>query len=291
MRKLVVTALAVMGCGLYALPLGNPGEASLYRNGIWCESSCTDVRNLCFNWCNAWSLRAGFNGNYVFNRHIKVDNKHALENTQQKALDRVKLFTNSGYLALNICDRLDLFTSLGVTKISLDFNQQFLIPLSPFFAKMEWASTFSWSVGGRATLWQCDCFIIGLEGEYFQTTPDFSRMCTFIEPGTDYVNIKRARTKYKEWQVGVGAAYRIVTSCPRFAMVPYIGVTWSDVSTKAASFPLTEDLEVTLPNLSADTTWAFVVGNTFMICEMAGVSVEGRFGGESAVAVRGQARF
>lgn len=292
MRKLVVTVLAVIGCGaLYALPLGNPGEAGLYRNGIWCESSCTDICNPCFNWCDAWSLRIGFNGNYVFNRYLQVDDKNALENLNKKDLDRVTVFTNAGYFALNICDRFDLFTTLGVTKINLDFNQQFLIPSSNFCTKFEWGSTFSWSVGARATLWQCDCFVLGLEGEYFQTSPDFRRLCTFVDESFNHVDVNDAGTKYREWQVGLGAAYQIVTICPKFSMVPYIGITWSDVKTEASTFFLTEDLEVTLPDLSADKIWTFVVGNTFSICEMAGVTVEGRFGGESAVAVRGQVRF
>lgn len=292
MRKLVVTALAVIGCGaLYALPLGNPAEPSLYRNGVWWESSCADVCDPCFSWCDAWSLRMGFYGNYVYNRHLQVDDKKALDNVNHKDLDHAQIFTNAGYIALNICDKFDVFTSLGVSRIDLEFNQKLIVPGSIFCARFDWSTTFSWSVGARAVLWQCDCFLLGLEGEYFQTCPDFSRLCTFINPSVNQVNINGVGTKFKEWQVGLGAAYQIMTSCPRFSMVPYIGVTWSDVRTEEASFALSPELPVTFPELSADQPWTFVVGNTFSICEMAGVTVEGRFGGESAVAVRGQVRF
>ncbi len=59
MKKLVVTVLTLLtGGAAYALPVGNPYEASLYLNGAWWDNYYCDPCYLCFSWNESWSFKS-----------------------------------------------------------------------------------------------------------------------------------------------------------------------------------------------------------------------------------------
>lgn len=141
MKKLLKSALLFAATGsalsLQALPVGNPAEPSLLIDGTMWEGASGDPCDPCSTWCDAISIRAGYYGDYVFDRILKVDvNKTftgmAATPTQASgtasntntAADRTNLaygkhlqdaewFTNAAFLALNIWDRFDIFCTLG----------------------------------------------------------------------------------------------------------------------------------------------------------------------------------
>src|SRR5437660_1058012 len=122
MKKLVFSVLTILTCGAaYALPLGNPSEASLFLHGAWwddCGATSYDPCDPCFSWCDALSFRIGFYGDYVFNRHLEVR-----RGTDEGArIDHTGLFTNAGYLAFNFMDRIDIFGTLGATSLDIRTN-------------------------------------------------------------------------------------------------------------------------------------------------------------------------
>lgn len=289
MKKMAFAMLTLLTCGaMQALPVGNPKEASLFTKGIYCESGCTDWCDPCFNWYEAWNVRVGFYGNYVYNRHLEVDGGPA----NRAQVDHASIFTNAGYMTLNICDRFDIFATLGATNIALATDARiFFSDIDPFRSYIVWQPTFSWSVGGRVTLWECNCFAVGLEGEYLQTSPklDYSEINNIVTSQDEY------STKYREWQVGLGAAYTIATNCPRLALVPYVAVAVSGchMNSSLFAFPASDDANIvtTLPGFIHDKSWGYAIGTTFTLCDVAGVTVEGRFGAEKALYVNGQLRF
>lgn len=288
MRKIVLTMITLFTSGaMQALPVGNPREASLFTKGIYCESGCIDWSDPCFSWCDAWSVRVGFYGNYVYNRHAKIDGG----STDGAQIDRTFIFTNAGYLALNICDRFDIFATLGATNIEWITDLKAITAISnPIFTDLILASAFSWSVGGRATLWECNCFTIGLEGEYFQTSPHFDRniISNFVTPNDQY------NTQYREWQVGLGAAYTIATRCPSLALIPYLAATWSGFHMDSSTFEFFTGesiFSLPIPNFENAKRWGYVVGTTITLFDVTGITVEGRFGSEKALYVNGQLRF
>ncbi len=74
MKKIIFTILTILSCGgAYALPVGNPSDASLLYDGLIWEGHCADMCDPCVTWCDAFSVRIGFYGDYVFNRHMQVD--------------------------------------------------------------------------------------------------------------------------------------------------------------------------------------------------------------------------
>ncbi|EYE60572.1 major outer membrane porin [Bacteroides fragilis str. S6L5] len=145
MKKLLKSALLfAVGstASLQALPVGNPAEPSLLIDGTMWEGTSGDPCDPCATWCDAISIRAGFYGDYVFDRVLKTDTTKTVEdmaaaptqgqdaspgitNTQTAAsrnnvaygkhIHDAEWATNSAYLALNIWDRFDVFCTLGAS--------------------------------------------------------------------------------------------------------------------------------------------------------------------------------
>ncbi|EPP34782.1 major outer membrane porin [Chlamydia ibidis] len=144
MKKLLKSVLLSTAMGsalsLQALPVGNPAEPSLLIDGTMWEGAAGDPCDPCATWCDAISVRAGFYGDYVFDRVLKVDvaktiqmgpapttasNTSGIVATANKTqVDRNNLAygkhlqdaewcTNAAFLALNIWDRFDVFCTLG----------------------------------------------------------------------------------------------------------------------------------------------------------------------------------
>lgn len=272
MKKLIVMSLVILTCGaLHALPVGNPSEASLFINGEWSD---------------AWGVRLGFAGDYVFNRHMKSSE------SQGGGVHKTEIYTNAAYLALNICDSLDLFTRLGASKVNIESNSlavgiKGFIPALP--VEFEFGSDFFWSVGGRATIWEQGCFAVGVEGEYAQTNQS---MNLYTDGAGDYFSIEGFNAKYCEWQAGIGASYRITTECSRYAMIPYLAIKWSGSTFDMGGYTVSGvGVSGTTLNLKNARDLGYAVGTSFTLCDMIGVTVEGRFGDEQAVYVNGQFRF
>lgn len=146
MKKLLKSALLfAVGstASLQALPVGNPAEPSLLIDGTMWEGTSGDPCDPCATWCDAISIRAGFYGDYVFDRVLKTDTTKTVEDmaaaptastqgtpgagtTVTTAASRANVAygkhihdaewaTNAAYLALNIWDRFDVFCTLGAS--------------------------------------------------------------------------------------------------------------------------------------------------------------------------------
>ncbi|MEG3031088.1 MAG: hypothetical protein RR796_02295 [Victivallaceae bacterium] len=221
MKKLFVTALAaafVAGASVQALPVGNPSEASSLIDGIFWEGVAGDPCDPCATWCDSVSLRAGFYGDYVFNRLFTTNvpeqitgfpNKFAttgpttVVTNPNAAYDKdmfdSDLFTNAGYIALNIWDRFDVFTTLGATSAyvrgcSSAFNLVGTYdvvftpggtvvgtsivnnPINNGDVEIYTNADFSWSIGAKGSLWECGCATLGAEFQYAKAYPNVSQV-------------------------------------------------------------------------------------------------------------------
>ncbi len=280
MKKLVATALTILSCGAaYALPLGNPSEASLLCDGLFIEGPYYDCCQQDINWCDAFSIRLGYYGDFVFNRHLEVDSSNNGDD-----IEETEIFTNAAYVALNFGDRYDLFATFGGTNLSLSTNAQTFIGTAvngPF--EIETETDFSWSIGARATLFQCGCTSFGLEGQYFYTKPDVKRI-TLGDTLSFYPN-HTIKAKYQEWQVGVGVSHRI------WNFVPYLGAKLSGASLELGKAVLNIQDFSQLFDLENRFNGGFVLGVSFVDCERMALTAEFRFPDEKALYVNGQVRF
>lgn len=279
--------LTILTCGAaYALPVGNPSEASLLCDGLVWEGHCgSDPCDPCLTWCDAFSLRVGFYGDYVFNRHMRT--RHGPRPRAQ--IENFEIWTNAAYLAANFWDRFDIFATLGTTSIDLSTNISAFAPIPVFVVgeriDIVTDSRFSWSVGGRGTIWECGCTALGIEGQYFRTRPNITRI-SVADVFSFYPN--DFETTYSEWQVGLGLSHRINM------FVPYVAVKWS-----GSKWDSNSDFEtitfgggtVTTTDFKNKKHWGYAVGVSLIDCEKAMLTVEGRFADEKAVYVNGQIRF
>lgn len=278
MKTWLITLLLALAIGrAYGLPVGNPAEPALFC----CHSTCDEACSVpCDFFVDLIDLRIGFYGDYVFNRHLKT--------VTQRKIDYTQMFTNAGYLALNFCQRFDLFTTLGVTKFSFNTN---LEPFnsdnpSPCF-DFESNTMFSWSVGVRTTLVERNCFVWGITGQYFSSWP--TARVLFVRANVDAHPDETSRRKYTEWQIGTGISYRYSEY-----FVPYIALKYTDVLWRFNNelFSVTGTL-ARIPNLRNRSHWGFAFGVSLapFACDRIVVTTEGRFGDESALYVNGQICF
>ncbi len=112
-----------------------------------------------------------------------------------KNMTQSELYTNAGYLALNIWDRFDVFCTLGTTNAYIKgssnaFNLIGLIGKSAAlatgdrpnasignaFVELYTDAEFSWSIGARGALWECGCATLGAEFQYAQAKPEISQI-------------------------------------------------------------------------------------------------------------------
>lgn len=282
MRKLVTSIFMFFTCGsLQALPVGNPYEASLFTQGFWWDCACY-AYDPCFSWCDSWSVRLGFAGDYNFNRHMKLKHEGIGEN-----IDITQINTNSGYLVVNFCDRVDFFGKLGVSKIHIRTNAISWGSTTSLESELNFETFLSWSAGGRATLWEGWGFAVGVESEYFQTVPEVDSFLNYNDGTLTYFP-DSANAFYSEWQIGLGTAYRFATCNPTFAFVPYAAVKWASAKLNMDDYRF-DDL--ILHNLKSKKPWGYAVGLTFTMCNVVGVTVEGRWASEKAIYVNAEGRF
>lgn len=297
MKKLFTTMLTVLASGAaFALPVGNPSEASLLCDGVCWEGHCGDVCDPCLSWCDAFSVRLGFYGDYVFNRHMEVDDQNCDANSDY---EHVRLYTNAAYLAGNFWDRVDIFITLGASGLYADgegsaFSYNPRATFLGSWVELETETAFSWSVGGRATLWECGCTSVGIEGQYFEFRPHVNTVNTFNN-ATAGVNgltfpANCVSAKYYEYQVGLGLSHRI------HCFVPYVAVKWSAAklmmdNARVGGIDNTAGTFEVLGNAQLTNVWGYAVGVSVVDCEKAAITGEFRGGDELAAYVNGQLRF
>jgi hypothetical protein len=287
MRKLIITVFALLAPALsFALPIGNPWEASLHRTGLLLQGACFNS-SASPNWYEQFSIRFGYWGDFVFNHPLQL-----AHGSNRATIHKTQINTNAAYLALNACDRFDLFGTLGATQVNLStpgraFQLNPAIHGGNAYIDINNQTAFSWSLGLRATLWQWGCLGVGAEAQYFWTHPHLNSVSS---ADLDTFYFKDNKMRYYEWQVGVGASYRIgIASCS--FLVPYLGIKWSRCK---MTFDNASDLaipNITLLDLKNNRYWGYATGITLVGCSKASVTVEGRYRNEKAVFINGQFRF
>jgi major outer membrane protein len=290
MKKLALFALTLFSCGaVYALPLGNPADASLYRDGIWwCGSAC-DPCNPCISWCDALSLRLGFWGDYVFNRNLEIDGN----GDNPGDIQTTRIMRNEGLIILNYCNWIDIFGTIGASNYSISTPDSSLLTAvgndGDVLGELVFDPVTSYSAGIRATLWECDCFLFGIEAQWAGAQP---RMGYYMNLGDGVVTYISPETlDYNEWQVGFGGSYRFDNGYGT-AFIPYVGVKVSGVKWAMDNFQYTaEGTSYTLRNLKNKKTWGYAIGVTATVNETVGIGVEGRYGDEKALYANAELRF
>lgn len=273
---------------LYSLPISNPSEASFLNHGVcWTTTPCktqnktTTSDKTLNNWGGPFGIRAGYYGDFVFNRHTKVE-----ENVTETHLDNTAIYTNAGYLVINLYDYVDLFGVLGMSNLFLYSDATtFGSAAVGQMLEIESNTHFSWSLGGRASLIKYHDLTLGIEGQYFTTSPDIRRItqaATFSTYPTEF------EMKYTEWQIGAGLSYRIKLPID---VIPYIAIDYSCVKTDMDNAQPGGTFDITLYDLESQKNVGYALGVSFIDADQVAVTIEGRFVNEKAIYANAQLRF
>jgi hypothetical protein len=289
-----------------ALPVGNPSESQLLTSGVgpFEPFSCLNIP-----YADCINVRVGFYGDYVFQRNLEVYSLSGQSDTNSDLL-HTKLFTNASYLSFAFNDYLEVFGTLGATSIFLDSDSKSFalgwiypedpIDLNPFGGTLtiQSADAFSWSVGARALLYEYRCLALGLEGQYFQTRPLIEVLeaintveAVNTEPG--FRGLIHADTllnmKYIEWQVGLGA------SCNIGVFSPYAAIKLSSaklyMDNAKLGFSSVSGYYPILGDCRSSKKWGYAIGFSVTSLQTLALTMEGRFGDETALYANGQFRF
>lgn len=276
MRNFLCVGLSILGMAtVHALPVGNPAEPMLFSNHVYFENQgCCSP---CINWCDFFNLRLGFYGDYVYNRRVEAPTSEAIFKEK-----RASMSTNAGEFVLNICDRVDLFATVGVTNIYLVENAGSIGKISVYYSP-----TLSYSGGGRLTLWKSNCFYIGIEGQYFYTRAELNSVSLWNEGESFYYNTASERNEtYNEWQGALAASYQFV-NCANFVLIPYAAIQFAGVN-----WVRNRTLDHSqVFSFKQQQVVGWTLGVTALLCNLVDITAEGRWANESAFSLTGQVSF
>lgn len=296
MKKLLVVTLVFLSTSVVqALPIGNPADPELYSN-CGMVTSFFDTDDCCWmpDFLEDFSWRVGFYGNYVYDRELKAGpNLNFGGNAVAFGGGGMRISsmaTNSGMLLLNICDQFDIFGTFGVSRINVIANSVSLgLNIVGIQADLPFSPEMSYSVGGRAIVWNSGGFYVGFEGQYFYSTAAVNAVQGYGSGVATYLNKSRT-APYREWEAAVAASYLFCDNA-YFCLSPYAALSFSGVDVKSARDAVVDGAPLSVPDLQEKKITGWAIGMTGMICDLVGVSVEGHFANQKALSVIGQMSF
>jgi len=279
-KWILVFLTALLPISLVALPTSNPGEASFCYDSLFLRD--------CLSNCGNFSLRGGFYGDYVFNRHTQVDSS-----ISSGDIDKTTIYTNGGIVTLNFCNLLDVYAILAETKIALMTPEAIFTgrSISNVNTVLQTESDFSWGVGGRLSWSFCGGSLVGVDGRYFSANLPISYI---KRENVSPRYLEDVSLKYQEWQLSAGYSHRFCSSDGALSFAPYLALKWAGLrgNMDEAVLPITSfTFPYVLHDLVESKCIGYVVGITSLYYQKASINVEGRFADELALHINAQLVF
>ena len=253
MKKLVAMLSGIAATSaLFASPVLSPDLPALYNDGVFfCDP------------CSCWSLRAGFRGDYVWNRH--------LEN-----VDTFQIFANEGVLTLNLWDRVDVYGLVGAASQNFTTNTA-----TGHYDTAQFETSTIWGVGIRGILWETcwGCWgttYFGIDGNYEQITSSHERGVTHDGSNVRTAGLYDQDQHYREWQVSLQMGQKICL------LTPYVAIKWSSARANIASFD---------GATNSHRHFGYAVGTTLADAGRMSITAEARFVDEKAATINAEFRF
>ena len=261
MKKLLVLFAGLTLSSLYASPVLSPNAASIHTDGVF---FCDD--------CSCWSLRAGFRGDYVFDRKLSTNQ------SSQLTMECHSIFANEAVLTFNLWDRLDIYGLVGAATQSLVTS--FQIPgRGGINVESSTSAKTIWGVGARATILEhnFNCYgtsYLGADINYENIGSSYAN--TAIFNGAPSPLPTGPMVTYEELQVSVQVGHRISI------LTPYIGAKWSNARAVCQEI---------YGAANHKNHWGYAVGVLLIDAGRMSVTAEARFIDEKAMTIMGEFRF
>ena len=258
-------------CGLSANPMGNPADPVIYEDGI----SMTGKSDM--------SYRLGYIGDFVMDRKLRI--KHQKDTKTETA---EKDF-NGAELTVNMYDRFDVFGRLGYSS----YNTRWLSPLfgTGTALRTSTRSDFAWALGAKGVLYQWDNTTVTVNGSYAQGNAKVDRVeltgtsiISGLSSGLTHVTDLGVKQRERKWNLGASVGYQIEN------FSPYVGLQYIKDKCSFNHDGSIAQLK-NLARLENRKKIGGVLGLGMTSGKKASLNIEGRFLGEIALALTGQARF
>ncbi|MCX6994925.1 MAG: hypothetical protein NTY13_03780, partial [Chlamydiae bacterium] len=256
---------------LYASPVLSPNAAAVHTDGVF---FCDD--------CSCWSLRAGFRGDYVFDRKLSS------YSADHQGTTVASMMSNEGVVTLNFWDRLDIYGLVGATTTQLS-SIAFNSSGSTVLLESSTPSSTIWGVGARATILEynfgcCGTSYLGADINY-ESGSTGSGPTTFSGMPVDIPITGR----YKETQISLQIGHRIAM------LTPYIAAKWSNANATAyadtSAYPGSPIPSHQDNFRNTGNHWGYAVGVLLIDAGRMSVTAEARFIDEKAMTIMGEFRF
>ncbi len=256
----------LLSSSLFALPVGNPAEASLICDGVFWDrwiNCCGTGNPCCVDWWERVSIRVGYKGNFVYQRAFETDDNG-------KDFEDFSMANNTAVLTLNYFEWLDLFGTFGAARFALEGNASIFGGPSGSRLLIETGTDTSWSIGGRITLFRCKSFYVGLEGEIFGTNPHIF-LVSLGESLTLYLS-HSAHLPYREGTVALGTSFCWGT------FFPFANLKWSKVKIAKLDAPIDiGPISTRFSDLKNKQSIGCTLGVTYLPCRAMALTLEGCF--------------
>lgn len=190
---------------VFGMYMGNPALPSVIEEGFF---FCKE---------NAFSVKAGYQRDWVFDREMKGVSKVS------GRMDDFEFLSDQGVLTFNIIDRVEVYGSAGAMRISASHR-----PMKTVRNVYESHDQFMWGIGVRGLFATWGKGFFGADIAYEHAHPTMKWMTTNGVPVQPRAGSK---ITYNEWQVGLGAAYQIEL------FFPYIAVKYSNAGGQFKNLP------------------------------------------------------
>ncbi len=190
----------------FSAPVGNPATPRTIEKG--------------FIFSGKWfSFRLGYEGDFVSNRRLKEKRAHRIDDFAQDC--------NSGFLVINLLNRLDLYGIIGQSRYKSDWIIQ---QSATSFTRIDLETNYRWRWGAglNAIFFEWGDVTFALGGRYAKTDPSL----LWISLDADTYKPDSPSFSYEEWQSDAAISYKIDI------FVPYVAFKYSHT-----------DVRLTVPDL------------------------------------------
>ena len=199
MRRLYLSLLLLSTQSAFALYNGNPSAPMMPESGLFISKE---------EW---FGVKVGYICDYVYDQSLRVEGPQ-IDHGHKKNKNYYCL-SQFGVITANFNDRVEIFGNLGVlsSEIVQDLHSDTKISYRTL-------NHFAWGVGGRAILAYWGNLQLAANASYVESNPNLSA----LKVNSNSYSVKGAGLDYNQWQVGIGASYRINW------FIPYIGFNYTN---------------------------------------------------------------
>ncbi len=289
MRSFFKIGILLLSSSLFALPITNPADPTLYGCHAFLNPEAACVESISLD--ETLSYRLGYQQDVVFNRHME------LKDQPHSTLKQVALNSYAAVVTLDINKRLDAYASFGSANMEVTaYNQVFTVVTAiKTLVNIFTASNFAYGFGGRGVILDCFPFTLSGEASYFNARPKITSLVDHSVSGFITYPTVPMRIRYEEWQVSLATSYSFSLGGNVFA-IPYAGLSyahaWADLGNETVVFrEIGFSYNLTPLDLINQRQIGYGIGITLVGCRQFSFTLENRFASENALYFNAEMQF